>query len=238
MGESLESRLHKHQGHDPRDPARDYLEQKGVKYAMTESRPQTTPPQEMTLPQGITPPRQPGEIGGTEDRARWAKIIGIISIVLGAGGCFGAAWGFVVPKFMGAMAERVPPNQAAAFANVQAWGNWIVVNSALSLLIALLLVVAGASLVKRRRTGIRLARVWAVSKMLLAIVGAFVGLAMQQDQFQQMSQQNSPLPGAPFLDVMVFVGVVIGLLWSCTFPVFVLIWFSRGKVKAEYCQWS
>lgn len=205
---------------------------------MAESSSQMTPPQETTPPQHVTPPRQPGEIGGMEDGPRWPKIIGIISIVLGIGGCLGGVWGFLTPMLMRKWAEHVPPEQAAALGNVEAWGKWIAISSALTLLIALVLLVAGIALVKRRRYAIKLTRIWAVSKMLFALVSTYVGYIIQQEQFEQMSQQNPVLSGSPFVDIALVVGVAFGLVWGCAFPMFVLIWFSRSKVKAEYSQWS
>ena len=121
------------------------------------SPPPATPP--LATPPPATPPRQPGEIGGARQQARWPKIIGIISIVFGVGGCLGGVWGFLTPMFMEAMATRVPASQAGVFSNVQSFGSWIVINSALTLVIGLALLIVGIALVRRRRYGINLGSV-------------------------------------------------------------------------------
>lgn len=207
---------------------------------MTTSDPQPIASQNMTPPPNAIPPQQPGEIGSPEQAASWPKVIGAISIVLACGACLGGVWGFLAPAFLEAVAKNVPANQAAPFAAMQEWSTWIVVRSALTMLIALVLLVTGIDLLRRRRRGIKLGRVWAVLKMIFGVAGALVGLAMQQEQLQeisqQMSQQNAPISGS-VLAVLGAVGVVFGILWTCAFPVFLLIWFSRAKVKTEYAQW-
>ncbi len=130
----------------------------------------------------------------------------------------------------------MPPDQAAPLEALQGWSTWILISSALTVVIALILLVAGINLVRRRASGIKLGRVWAVLKMIFAVVGFFVGFVVQQEQFRQMTQQNFP-GGGNFYVVMAVAGVTIGVLWSSAYPVFLLIWFSRAKVKSEYTRW-
>lgn len=188
----------------------------------------------MTPPRDAIPPQQPGEIGSPEQDTTWPKVIGVISIVFGAGACLQGVWGFFAPRFIKMAAESMPEAQAAPLAAMQEWGTWITVSSALTILIGLVLFVAGIDLVRRRRRGIKLGRVWAVLKILFGIAGAFVGLAMQQEQFRQISQQTPAINTG----VIAVVVLVVVALWTCAYPVFLLIWFSRAKVKVEYAQWS
>lgn len=116
------------------------------------------------------------------------------------------------------------------------WTYWVVVSSVLTIVIGVILLVSGIDLLRRRLRAIKLGRVWAVLKLIFAVVGAFVGFLVQQGQIRQMSQQNFPVGGDLFV-VMSVVGVLVGILWSCAFPVFLLVWYSRPKIKAEYSRW-
>ena len=203
---------------------------------MTTSDPQPIASQNTSPPPSAIPPQQPGEIGGPEQAATWPKIIGVISIVFGSVACLSGAWGLLAPRLMEAVAVKAPQSQAAPFAAMEGWGTWIVVSSALTMLIAPVLLVAGIDLVRRRRRGIKLGRVWAVLKMIFAVAGSYLGFVMIQEQFRQMPQQKLPV-GGDFFVVMGVVGAVAGVLWSCAYPVFLLIWFSRAKVRTEYTQW-
>ena len=203
---------------------------------MTNADPQPIAPQTTFAPPDAIPPQQPGEIGGAERPATWPTVLGVISIVFGSGAGLSGVWGFLAPQFLEMMADQMPPGQAAPLLAMQGWTTWIFISSALTVVIGLILLVAGIDLVRRRARGIKLGRVWAVLKMIFAVVGSCVGLIIQQDQFRQMSQQNLPIGGSVY-SVMVVVGVTVGVLWGCAYPVFLLIWFSRAKVKSEYARW-
>lgn len=192
--------------------------------------------QDMMPPPDAIPPQQPGEIKSDEAPAAWPSVIGVISIILGVGGCLSGVWGFFAPQFIEAMAERMPQRHAAQFTAIQDWHTWTVVSSALTILIALLLFITGIGLVRRRRYCIKLGRVWAVLKMTLVVVGVCVGYFIMQEQFRQMPPQNLAV-GGNIPVVMGVMGLVMGALWGCAFPIFLLIWFARAKVKTEYAQW-
>ena len=122
---------------------------------MTDPDPPVTPPKNVTPPPNATPPQQPGEIGSPEQAATWPTVIGVISIVFGSGACLGGVWGFLAPRLMEVVADQVPQRQGAPFAAMQEWNTWIVVSSALTMLIGVVLLVAGIDLVRRRRRGRR-----------------------------------------------------------------------------------
>jgi len=203
---------------------------------MTEPDAQTDVSRESVPRPNAVPPQQPGEIGRPAQRSNWPTVIGVISIVFGSGACLGGVWGFLAPHFIKMMADWQPPNQAALMPDMSEWASWIFVTSVLTIVIALILLVAGIDLLRRRMRAIKLARVWAVLRMIFALVGAYMGFLIQQAQFRQMSPQSSPVGGSFFVAVSVF-GMLVGILWGWAFPIFLLVWFSRAKIKAEYLRW-
>ena len=40
------------------------------------------------------------------------------------------------------------------------------------------------------------------------------------------------------VDVMVWITVAITLAWALAFPVFLLIWFGRSKIKLDVANWG
>ena len=57
----------------------------------------------------------------------------------------------------------------------------------------------------------------------------------------QLSTEAGSSPGDGFFALAHGVGVGMlgcGLLWTWLFPVFVLIWFLRAKVRAEVASWA
>ena len=117
---------------------------------------------------------------------------------------------------------------------------WTVASSLLAAALAILLLLGGIRLTKRKRSSIRLLKFWAVMKMPVVVIVTIAGILMQELQFEIMSQSPSltSMPfGGGFFDFMVVVGLV-GLGWGWALPVFLIIWLSRGKIKNEVAGWT
>jgi hypothetical protein len=168
--------------------------------------------------------------------------VGIISIVFGVLGMITYAWACIGPFFMNSMAAFANDPTMKATAQVQKdMLGWIVGSSGLNLLASLLLFVCGIGMTARRAWSTRLARTWAVSKMLIAIFAAVVTFFVQKATYAAMSSQSAPASPAATMAAMggaFAVGTAIfTIAWSWAYPIFMLIWLSRPKVRAEYSKW-
>ncbi len=170
----------------------------------------------------------------------WPKVLGVIMIVFGALGALFSCWIAVVPHVMKRLEQMMPPGQQAGLEVFEHWTGWMMTDGILSLVLAILLTVAGAGLLKRRRWAIRTSLAWAVMKMMLVGAEAVFQYKMNAEQMEAAAQQT-PGMGAMGDTVQNVAGVSAAcmvLLFGWALPLFVLIWLSRAKIKEETSQWD
>lgn len=188
----------------------------------------------------FVPPTQPGGIRAPQGASSWPRIIGIIAIVLGALGILGGLYGMLAPWIVEAIASIMPRGTEGTLDAVVESANWLIVTSIITTGVAALLLVGGVGLVKRRQWGVGTCRAWAVLKMLLVLLNTGVGYFLQQASLAALSEQTPGGAQMPqeLVTAMVVVGLIFGIAWGWAFPVFILIWLARGKIKAETSAWS
>ncbi len=181
--------------------------------------------------------------GVSKPLSGWPTTIGAVSIVFGVLASLNGLYGVVSSVFAESIDEWlrtfVPAGQPTGMEVMADNPGLLAFNSFLVLVAAVLLLVLGIGLVKRRVWGAKLVPIWAVIKIVVATMGGFVGYHVAQGQLEAMS--NDPdLAAMPagFTDTMVVVGFAVGVLWGLAMPVFLLIWFSRARIKEEVSQWA
>ena len=190
---------------------------------------------------GVTPPSDPAEVPPSP--STWPTAIGVIAIVLGGVGALGGCVGAFSPLFMGMMQSIVPEGQVTGLESMMDWAVWLVAVSIVSMLIAVLLLVAGIGVIKRRAWGPKVALVWAGLKMIFVIVHSVAGYLIQIAQFEAMANdQNMPAGMGAFVGSLMqafgIFGLLIGVLWGWALPVFLFIWFARKKIRTETAGWA
>ncbi len=191
--------------------------------------------------QRFAPPLAPPAYPGPAERASWPGVVGVICIVFGGLGILGGVWGIIAPLFNEWLASLMPPEQQATMEAAAKVNPYPVATSLFMLAIAALLLAGGIGLVRRRGGAIGLLRAWAAIKIVWVIVGTFVGLHMTHALMEEMQNQmgSGPAPGMEaIMTASLVFGVVVGILWGCALPVFVLIWFSRRKIRNEVASWA
>jgi hypothetical protein len=169
----------------------------------------------------------------------WAKVIGIIAIVLGSLGILGGVYGVITPRLLGFFESLMPPGQDGGFEALEQHAGWTVATSLVGMAVAALLLVGGIGLAKRRPWSLATCRVWSVLKIVLVVANSAIAYRLVQTQFAAMGQGGlvaMPM-GAGFGKTMAIIAVVMGPAWGWAFPVFLLIWLGRGKIKAETSGW-
>lgn len=179
------------------------------------------------------PPTRPGPLPAPPRTSKWPTILGVIAIVLGVLGVLGGVWGFVAPAVMPHIMPDIPSEVAAELERTK---GWTMISSALTLALALLLAVSGVGLTNRRLWSVSVARLWAVLKMLLVVVG--VGMAWQIQSVSFRANPGVPPGGTGFTTSIQIMSLVFGLVWGWALPVFMLIWLSRPRIKAETEAWN
>jgi hypothetical protein len=181
----------------------------------------------------VAPPTRASPISIGRTQGKWPTVLGIIAIVLAL---------LALLSFAGQLLTRFVPrpagaSQPAAIAPPQAW---TAIASALGVILALLLLIGGIGLVRRSRWSARVLTVWALGALVLAVVGLTVtGLNLSAIE-DEMRRQNPSMPpvASGVMHAVLLGSLCFGTLLSLVPPVFTLIWFGRGSVKAEVAAWA
>lgn len=193
----------------------------------------------LNLPsQGPTPPTQPGGLPPLSQPSAWPTVIGIIAIIVGAGGALMAVWGVASLFLMDRMRTAVPTSQMAQAMPGPEWRVWTGAASVLSFGAAVFLLGAGIGILQHRRWAPRASIAWAITKMIIVVGSAAVGYMTMQGQMEAVvASTPAPMPSG-FASGIAAASMCFAVVWGWALPVFVLIWFSRGKIKAEVATWT
>ena len=193
------------------------------------------------------PPMAPGPIPQTHPTSRWPKVIGIIAIVLGSFGALGGCIGMFGPMFTDMIKEVAEGQPGTAATVVQfevaaEWATWTIVQSICGLAVGVVLILAGVGLLKRRGWGPKATISWAVLKMLLVVGTSVIAYGQATAAFDRMADlpnlQSLPQGATAFGSIVAMIFLGLNAVWGWALPVFMLIWFSRSKIKAETAQWT
>ncbi len=185
--------------------------------------------------QPVAPPTQPGTIAAPQRPANWPTVIGTIAIVFGCLGSLQGVLGALSPLTTSLFSPFMIKGQAEV---IQQTAVWNVASSLVGLVIAVLLLIGGIRITRKQLRAVLLLQCWAIAKILFALVATVVGYRSAQLQLEVV--QNDPNVanfGAGFFSVFGAIGMIIGALWLCALPVFILVWFSRNKIKCEVAGW-
>ncbi len=190
----------------------------------------------MTTPDTVTPIADAPQF---LEPPKWPKVVGIISVAwgvisIGCAGCglAGAASG----SFMGDMMKQqfddgLPPQFTQGVSVV------MIAASAVSAVVAVLLIAAGCVLLARKYAARILHLAWVAAAVLSALWGTYIQLGISQEtkqwvrdnpntKFAQAQNQS----GAGVLEAA---GWALGLAVSLGYPIFCGVWFGFVKTKPE-----
>ncbi|MDP1663422.1 MAG: hypothetical protein Q8L55_16040 [Phycisphaerales bacterium] len=188
--------------------------------------------------------------GFEETPARWPRVLGWFSVVIGVLGIIKNACGAVVNLGFGGnmpIGQRAEQKQAIedALSGMGVIVGSLGVLAIVSTGVSVLLLVAGVQLLKRRPGAVRLHRGWALVRLFVGLIE--MGLAyVQQSAVMKATIESMPTgQGAPppaqmatCMNVMLGCGMTIGLLLVLAYPVTVLAVLSRPWAKAEVAKWQ
>jgi len=195
-----------------------------------------------------TPPAPQGAPAPPSGRSVWPVILGVLALVFGLAGLLSNLLGAVVPIFLegfvssltGELSGEAEETVRATMEVTRIWRSWTIGLGLIGALVSGLLFVGGILLLMQRAVSLQLLKVWALARMVMVVVAAFVGFRVQQQTFEAlrstMGAEMDQIP-AGFLGVTAMFGTVFSLLFGWALPVFFLIWFARQVVKDEIDGW-
>jgi len=166
------------------------------------------------LPPG-TPPQQ----------QRWPKVIGIISCVL-------AGVGLVSSPLMMAFNELNPDSQRFLRLLPDWFDSFSTGSMLVGLLFGVLLLVAGFMTIRKRALSRSLHLVYAWYGLLSVIatigatISAFGGI---ETTYLSAAEQAGVIGG--------MVGGIFGAAFGAAYPIFIIVWFRRQKIRDDIAQW-
>lgn len=193
------------------------------------------------------PPTEPVPVQRARQGSAWPGVVGSIALVFGVLGIAQGGLtllGSIVMRFVSSAASAAPGGGAAAMSGITAMEKYAVLVYTVALTgsaVAVLLLVGGIQLLRRNPGATAWLVTWGMLKICWGGGSVWMNVHMQREQMRIMQTQvNSPMPAALMGGVMELLmtgGIVLGLMWAWALPVFVLIWFSRRKVREEVRSW-
>jgi len=179
-------------------------------------------------------------------RAVWSTVIGIINIIFGAVEVVryifcGALdpWFLNRPFYPGLNA---PPGYDGQVVALSQHLPCMILGNLFAAALAVLLIVAGAGLIRRRRWAVKACHAWALLKIAHALAAAVVlhrVILSQIDAIPNTPTASLPFTAGGYGEVsLAYIGLVVALVWRVAYPVFVHEWLSRRKVKTEIAAWG
>jgi len=171
-------------------------------------------PQPIKAAMSEASPRRPG----------WATAIGIVSLCYGGLGALLRVVMFVLDLFAVASGGEV---QVPGLGTAPPWyGVHEAVFNACLVVLGIVLVGGGVALLYRRPSGRLLHIAWAVGILASQVVALVVLMLLPGAQEASGAKQVGMLVGACFVTVI-----------RVAYPVFLLIWFMRRKIRQEMASW-
>ncbi len=101
-------------------------------------------------------------------------------------------------------------------------------------MLALVLFIASIQLIRRRKSGVRLASIWGLARMVLAAV--YTAGAILAATFASANRMGGVNEGE-FIGALLILYIPL-LLLTVAYPIMLLLWLGRGKVGRETDLWK
>lgn len=200
-------------------------------FRMAESRQENEPVAPQTVSPPPAPPTAPPARAAVErpSPSSWPIVLAVFGFVYAGMTALGllASAVFMLIGFDFGVEEELAES-------LEPFGPWqTIVGSLVSAALMVVLVAVSVGLVRRRRWSITLGSWWAVLEIGLAVIMSVIGLYGMM-RFMEQGQNV----GVGMMAAWGIIGMVMGLAFWLALPVFMLIWFSRAKVREEYGRWA
>ncbi len=198
------------------------------------------------MPAPTIPPAPPPRSVITELPSRWPKTIGIINIIFGSIGFLFGLLGVLYMIFMAKILQMTMQSQPDMLAQMEEidfsiiMGTQALASGVVGILWSIILFSAGIMLVKRSRNARFTNMLWAVIRIFLAAAAVYLALVNTPrwtEHLQELADQGNEMAASMIGRSNLVVGISMALLFGLPYPLFLLIWLIRPKIKAECAEW-
>jgi hypothetical protein len=180
------------------------------------------------------PPQRVGE--APAQPSIWPVVLSVIGLSFSAFGALGGCITASTPWLLDAISKMMPAEDRGDLAVVEQWQWWIVADALVWLLLSIAMIVACLKLIKRRPSSRAWIMCWAWLKIAYSIGDSVLSYAMAAWAVEH-SEDMADAP-AGFLGIVGIGGAALNFAFYAALPVFMLIWFSRRKIKNEMAGWA
>lgn len=170
-------------------------------------------------------PPTPGQAPEPTKRPGWATAIGVISVVLAGLGLVCTRIGLAIKDVTSKLAPGTPTVNIEDY--FPDWyGTYQTVAILVGIALSVILLAGGVSVLRKRAAARTLHLAWAGINLVLGVINNVISLGF-------MDLSSAP-PGARFRAILL---IIIGIPAGLAYPVFLLIWFNRAKIKQQLSTW-
>ncbi len=196
-----------------------------------------------------SPPTAQGDFVPVKPPEAWPTVVGVLAIIFGAMGTLqnacGAA-GMVAVKAVGAAGELIPEGDAEDLeAQLAASFPFPVLQAAqmfVEFVLSIVLLVGGIMLLMRKRSSAKVLTTFAwldlLSNTYIAVLGYFVFRAAMRAAAENPDMDQLPAGFQGMMGAIGPVTVVVGWLLTAIWPIFLIWWFRRAKVREAVAAWG
>ena len=167
------------------------------------------------------------------------QVFGILHLLAAGYGIITGLWGAYVAFVANPFINMVPPGPArdAQETMTRAMQPMTVINLAITAVLVLLVIVAGLKLLKAKKDAVKASNRYAIASIVGKVVGGvLVFIYMVPAQRQMIDEQLGGMGDVPAgmktgMDAAMIVGPIMGILFTCLYPVLSLILLNRRSVK-------
>jgi len=186
------------------------------------------------------PPTTPAGYAPVTSQAGWPTAIGIIMIIFGAFGTIGSVFGLFAWQLIKFALKQTGDNADIFQAPlIQRSIQITTAFAGLGVVVAILLLVAGIGIIKRRAWAVKASTLWAILKIALATANGVATWIMQHKIAEAISAGAIDAEAGKIIRGGASpLSMLPGLIWACALPVFILIWLSLPNSKQETARWT
>lgn len=199
--------------------------------------PDQSPPAPPT-PARRAPPTVPGPLGVVRRKPGWPKFLGITGIVLGFFGIMSGVFNAYPMKLFGRMQSSSNALTDGIMGVYRDWQSTQTIFGLALVVAAVTLLIGSIGLFYWRGWSWLVLFSWPIFKLMLAAIGAFIGVLIQRDTTLALANAGimpaMPTSGPDFNSI--FFGL-LSFLWLSVSSAFALIWLVWPSHRDEFKLW-
>lgn len=182
------------------------------------------------------PPTDRGGDAPPKRETAWPTVLAVLAFVWGGFSLLSSGCMVAMSPFYGwmvsAMEDAFDDEERAMMEGMADLWWWWLSLGVVGAILAIMLIIAGVGLLKRRRRGVTLAKLWS----LLVILQLLIVTPMN---FMLMDYPSGAGATGPQMMGQIggYIGAAFGFLVTLILPALYLIWFARNPIKREIAEW-